>query len=183
MSIKKNLKNFYIFIFLIIFSNCYEIYIPRRFQSPNVVFKNWQYYARKRDYDKMLEYEYFKFENVQYTYDKLYKPKTWLNSTPEEQKDFINLYKETIKKLLAKIPDEKYEALLRLKKSYNIHITKYVIDMISETGEIYIAGDYPGEEKIRIIMINNKWYLINPFGYHSFIPTLKTLKEEKNIKK
>lgn len=165
------------FVFLI---SCGESWMPRKYQTPDVIFKNWQKYARVRKYDKMFEYEYFNFSNVRYCYDQLYAPEVWGKATRQEQNKFIELYKDTLKRLLDEKPDDKYEALLRLKKSYQIHITRYIINTVKDTGWLYIAGDYPGEEKIRIIKIKGRWYLINPFGYHSYTPVLKTLKSQKH---
>lgn len=173
------IKRIIIILFFVSAIACGDIYIPRKYQSPDKVFQNWQEAARVRKYDKMFDYEYFYFDNIRYCYDQINAPRKWGEATRKEQYKFIVLYKETLKKLLDEKPNDKYEALLRLKSSYQIHISKYIVDTVSDTGWLYVAGDYPGEEKIRLIKVKGEWYLINPFGYHSYIPTLQTLKSEK----
>ncbi len=172
------MKKLLLILFFLILFSCSKFGIPRKYQPPDIVFKNWQKYAKMRKYNKMFEYEYFRFNNIRYCFDKINAHKRWNSATRREQEKFIALYKETLKKLLDEKPNEKYEALLRLKKSYQIRIVRYVVNTISDTGRLYVAGDYPGEEKIRLIKVQGKWYLINPFGYHSYIPVFKALKNK-----
>ncbi|MBN1898003.1 MAG: hypothetical protein JW827_04435 [Spirochaetes bacterium] len=174
------MKRFLFILLFLILLSCGDFFMPGKHQTPESVFKNWQKYAGIRKYDKMFEFEYFNFRNVQYCFDQINKNKVWSKATRREQENFIKLYKKTLKRLLDERPDETYNALLRLKKSYQINITQYTVDTIKEQGYLFVAGDYPGEEKIKLIRLDDKWYLINPFGYHSYIPVFKTLQEEQH---
>ncbi len=157
---------------LFLYSNCGVI---EKNNTPDKVFYKWYRSAKKRDYNAMFKLEWFKYSNVKYAFNKYNAPKKWDSATRKEQLNFIKKYKEVLKSLLDNKNDDLYEALLRLKPSYKIRLTHYSVNLIRNTAEIWVAGDYPGEEKIRLIKVNNKWYLINPFGYHSYLPVTRTL--------
>ncbi len=149
----------------------------RKNLNPEEVFWKWWKAARVRDYDKMFEYEYFYIDNVQRCYNKLYSPKKWKDAPRKEQEEFISLYQSALKKLLDEKNNDKYYVLLRLKDEYQICVRTYTINVMKKRGFLYITSNYPGIEKIKLIKVNNKWYLINPFGYHYYLDILSELKK------
>lgn len=131
----------------------------------------------------MFRFEYFQISNVIFSYHSLNPDRKWKNISEKEQQRFINQYKNALQELLDKKKDNQYQVLLRLKKEYNIKAVRYSVNIPQSVAELWVVGDYPGVEKIRLIMIKKKWYLINPFGYHSYISVLKKMTIEKASKK
>ncbi len=172
----KHLKLFIILIVITFLSNCGQ---TGNNQTPDKIFRAWYKYAKNRNYSKMFELEWFRYSNIIYAYNKYNSPKTWDSATRDEQKNFVKLYKKVLKNLLNKKNNDLYEALLRLKDTYQIKITRYSVNLLKNSADLWIAGDYPGEEKIKLKRINNKWFLINPFGYHSYLPVTRTLLKQK----
>ncbi len=172
------IKKFLIIGIIVYLSGCGLI---KKEKSPVEVFKLWREAAKNRNYDKMFQYEWFKYSGVVYAYNKYNAPKRWSNATRREQEEFIKLYKKILKKLLDKKNDDLYEALLRLKDSYQIEVTHYTLNLLKNSADLWVAGDYPGEEKIKLIRVKGRWYLINPFGYQSYLPVTRTLLKKKGI--
>lgn len=142
---------------------------------PDEVFRQWQERARERRYEKMFVYESFDFENIKYCYNRTRPRTAWEKASDKEQKEFTRLYRTVLMRLLTEKNDDSYESLLRLKEVFQIRVTRYTVNLTQSTAELWVAGEYPGEEKIRMTRKNGSWYLINPFGYHSYVPVLKAL--------
>ncbi|MDD5065717.1 MAG: hypothetical protein PHF84_01595 [bacterium] len=175
------MKKLLLLSILLFFTACDPFFSGRRNMMPDEVFRQWQDLARAREYEKMFAYEYYNFENIIYSFNRYYRTRkmTWDSASNKEQQEFVKLYRSVLVHLLNQKNDDSYESLLRLKTYFQIRVTRYTVNLMNNTAELWVAGDYPGEEKIKLIRFNNRWYLINPFGYHSFVPVLRTLLTKK----
>lgn len=149
--------------------------------TPDTVFYNWLKAAKTRKYEQMFRYEYFYFDNISYCFNSYHKDIKWRKASLKQKEEFIKLYQSALIQLLDKKNRDRYESLLRLKDTFQIRATQYSVNLIDNTAEILIEGEYPGAERIKLINYNNAWYLINPFGYQnlSYMPVLKTLLKQK----
>ncbi len=166
-------------ILFISFISCSDGFKSRKNLNPDEVFKKWRFYASQRKYSRMLKYEYFKFFNIISIYNRLNNDKKWNDLSNKEQDNFIEKYKKELITLLDEKNDDRYFALLRLKKEYKIKIITYNIDLIKDKAVLWFAADYPGSEKIKLVKINGCWYLINPLGYHNYTSVYKKFKKLK----
>lgn len=175
------MKKYYCIILILISLCTNSCYIRK--MTPDDVFRKWQLFAIQRKYYKMFKYEYFKYSYVISIYNKIHTKKKWEQISEKEKNQFIDFYKNTLMKLLSKKQDNKYQALLRLKKEYQIKMLSYTIDLLKGKATLRISGDYPDAERIRFIKIKGEWYLINPFGYHNYMPVLKALQAKESFQR
>lgn len=171
------MKKFYILFFCIFLLPYSCIFNARNSLTPDQVFLKWQDYAKKKKYSKMFKYEYFYFANMGYLYNKVNPVKKWHKADMKEKKKFIKLYQKVMAQLLDKKKQSEFNALLRLEDDYQIKVVGYSVDLIQKKAFLKIKANYPDIEIIKLVKIDNTWYLRNPFGYHYYIQILKDLIE------
>ncbi|MCK4777345.1 MAG: hypothetical protein KAS39_03140, partial [Actinomycetia bacterium] len=149
--------------------------------DPEKVFWNWHSAAQARNYSEMFKYEQLNMDNVIYCYETILEGK-WENVIEKDRKDFINnYYVKAVKKALQSFDEKNYHSFLRTDPALKLEIESYEVK--KDIVKMWLVGDFSGDELIKMQKSDdgNTWNIINPLGYHSYIPTRKHIREMMDI--